>query len=77
MIGLEAGIAATLLRPERVVQSVSDRLVNLYYRFYPGTQVGDKWLCVVVKISADDAFVITAYLTDEIKRGVALWPGNQ
>ena len=39
-----------------------------------GTKVGDKWLCVVVKCLADDAFIITAYLTDKLKKGTLLWP---
>jgi hypothetical protein len=30
--------------------------------------------CVVVKYFSDDAFVITAYLTDTIKAGEILWP---
>ena len=37
-------------------------------------RVGDKWLCVVVKYTADDAFVLTAYLTDKLKKGEQLWP---
>jgi hypothetical protein len=41
---------------------------------YFRTIVGSKFLCVVVKTLDDDAFVLTAYLTDRIKRGVALWP---
>jgi hypothetical protein len=36
--------------------------------------IGDKWLCVVVKYFADDAFVITAYLTDKLKAGERIWP---
>jgi hypothetical protein len=47
---------------------------RLYYRFYMGTMVGDKYLCVVVKIMGEKAFVLTAYLTDRMKRGVLLWP---
>lgn len=34
------------------------------------------YLCAVVKVQADDAFVLTAYLTDRIKRGVTVWPKN-
>jgi hypothetical protein len=33
-----------------------------------------KWLCVVVKYLPDDAFVITAYLTDTVKAGEIVWP---
>lgn len=35
---------------------------------------GGKPLCVVVKILIDDAFVVTAYLTDRVKKGTLLWP---
>ena len=44
------------------------------YRFYVGTKVGDKWLCIVVKYDTNDAFVVTAYLTDHLKKGAQLWP---
>ena len=36
--------------------------------------VGDKYLCVVVKVQAEDAFVVTAYMTDKVKKGNVLWP---
>ncbi len=68
-----AKIAETLLIPDNAVKSVSDEEVRLYYRQYTGLSVGDKYLCVVVKFRQDDAFVITAYFTDSIKRGEALW----
>jgi hypothetical protein len=35
-----------------------------------------EYLRVVVKVLETDAFVLTAYLTDRIKRGVMLWPTN-
>jgi hypothetical protein len=38
------------------------------------TLVGEKWLCAVVKYTTDDAFIITAYLTDKPKAGEDLWP---
>lgn len=74
MAGLESAIAETLRAPERVVESLSDPAAALHYRFFFGTRVGDKWLCVVVKYTALDAFVLTAYLTDKPKKGVLLWP---
>jgi hypothetical protein len=70
----EAEIAESLRQPERVVQSLSDPEAWLYYRRYPTTRVGDKYLCVVVKIGPTDAFVVTAYLTDKVKGGSQLWP---
>ena len=74
MHGMETRIAETLSRPSCVIQSVSDEQARLYYRYYLGTPVGDKFLCVVVKVIESDAFVVTAYLTDKPKRGVVLWP---
>ncbi len=41
------------------------------------TRVGDKFLCVVVRIKGEDAFLLTAYLTDKMKRGVKLWPSEK
>ncbi len=45
----------------------------MYYRLYPETRVGEKYLCVVVKVKKADAFVLTAYLTDTVKKGEVLW----
>ena len=72
MVGLEDAIGETLARPQRVIQSLSDPQARLYYRYYVGTRVGD--ICVVVKVVGTDAFVLTAYLTDTIKKGLQLWP---
>ncbi len=66
-------IAQTLKEPDIVIQSLSDDESRLYYRFYQKLLVGDKYLCVVVKFSADDAFVVTAYFTDKPKKGEILW----
>ena len=77
MATLESAIEEALLRPEKVVRSFHDPDANLYYRFLHHTQVGEKYLCVVVKTLKADAFVLTAYLTDHIKKGVPLWPTPQ
>ena len=74
MSGLDSAIAESLRAPALVIQSLSDPAAALHYRFYFGTRVGDKWLCVVVKYGALDAFVLTAYLTDKPKQGTQLWP---
>ena len=65
MVGLEQAIEDALAQPEAVVESLSDPPARLYYRFYLGTRVGDKYLCVVVKVLVEDAFVRTAYLADK------------
>lgn len=74
MAGQEGAIEETLVEPESVIESPSDPEARLYYRFYLGTRVGDKHLCVVVKVLPEDAFVLTAYFTDGVKRGVQIWP---
>ena len=74
MRGLEVAIEETLARPQQVIESISDPQVHLYYRYYIGTRVGNKLLCAVVKLKDADAFLLTAYLTDKIKKGVMLWP---
>lgn len=71
MTGSEAAIEETLRSPDRVLESLFDTEARLYYRFYRETAVGPKYLCV--KITQGDAFVLTAYLTDSVKRGWRLW----
>ena len=67
-------IERVLLEPQLVRRSRSDQAVRLFYEFYAQTIVGGKWLCVVVKYAENDAFVVTAYLTDKPKAGEDLWP---
>ncbi|HEV2177131.1 MAG TPA: hypothetical protein VGW33_08015 [Terriglobia bacterium] len=64
----------TLRLPDVVVESVGDPDAWLYYRFYHRTLVGGKYLGVVVKFPKADAFVVTAYVTDRVKKGNVLWP---
>jgi hypothetical protein len=76
MATMEQALEETLATPQLVMRSGADESANLHYRYYYGTLVGDKWLCVVVKYQHDDAFVLTAYLTDKPKKGVQLWPSK-
>jgi len=71
---MAAEIERVLRQPQLVRRSRSDVTVRLFYEFYAQTLVGGKWLCVVVKYAENDAFVITAYLTDNPKAGEELWP---
>lgn len=73
MRGMDAEIARVLLQPQFVRCSRSDDTVRLFYEFYAQTIVGGKWLCVVVKYGDNDAFVVTAYLTNKPKTGEDLW----
>ena len=74
MADLETEIERVLSFPAEVRRSRSDATVQLFYEFYTKTRVGGKWLCVVVKYGTDDAFVVTAYLTDQLKDGAIVWP---
>jgi hypothetical protein len=74
MAGMGSEVGRVLQSPTEVRLSRADDTVKLFYEFYAQTQVDGKWLCVVVKYLPDDAFVITAYLTDTIKAGEIVWP---
>lgn len=74
MKGMEVEIERVLRQPQLVRRSRTDAAVRLFYEFYAQTVVNGKWLCVVVKYGEDDAFVVTAYLTDKPKPGEDLWP---
>ncbi|KKD35886.1 DUF4258 domain-containing protein [Limnoraphis robusta] len=74
LVNMEDEIEITLQNPEQVRRSRTDETVLISYRYYTGTLVGDKWLCVVVKYLENDAFVLTAYFTDQVKKGEQLWP---
>ena len=74
MRGMEESIEETLRSPGRVLESLGDPQARLYYRFYVGTPVGNKHLCVVVKLTDNDAFVLTAYLMGKPAGGIQIWP---
>ena len=71
---MQAALGAVVSHPKFVRRSRSDNAVRLVYDLCHETPVGSKWLCVVVKYNQDDAFVITAYLTNQPKAGKDLWP---
>jgi hypothetical protein len=74
MRAMGSEIEQVLRQPQLVRRSILDAAARLFYEFYAQTIVGGKWLCVVVKYAEDDAFVVTAYLTDKPKAGEDLWP---
>jgi hypothetical protein len=73
MKGQENRLAETLVTPDTVIQSLSDDSVRLFHRFYKRLSIGDKYLCVVVKYVESNNFIITAYFTDNVKKGEILW----
>lgn len=74
MRGMAADLERALREPQLVRRSRSDPAVRLFYDRKPATPMGGKWLCIVVKYAEDDAFMVTAYLTDKPKDGEDLWP---
>ena len=66
-------IEETLKLPDEVVESNTDSNVELYYRKYDKTLIGEKYLCVLLKVRENDVFMLTAYFTDTIKKGLTIW----
>lgn len=75
MAAMLSELMETLSAPDVVRQSNSEPTrVWLYYKWFDNTEVGNKWLCVVVEFLADnDSFVRTGYVTDRLKRGEEQW----
>ena len=73
MLGQIGNIRCTLANPEHIIRSNVDANVEMFYRYFDITPVTKKYLCIVVKVMADDHFIVTAYFTDTIKRGEMLW----
>ncbi len=63
----------TLRNPDKVIRSFTDPEVELFYKYYDVTPVTKKYLCVTIKVFAEDLFIITTYFTDTVKRGEILW----
>lgn len=66
-------MALTLIEPDRIIRSRTDDEVELHYRLFKTTPVTRKHLCIVVKTSDADSFIITVYFTDTVKKGDVLW----
>lgn len=70
MTGGEAGVKLALENPDEARHSRTDPKVLLFYK----AEMPRRWTCAVVKRTNDEAFLVTAYLTDAIKEGVRVWP---
>jgi hypothetical protein len=66
-------IEQALQKPDTIIRSKTDSHVELFYRLYKSTPVTEKYLCVVIKSSTENPFIVTAYFTDAIKAGEILW----
>jgi len=67
MAGRESIVKDTLRSPDEIRQSRTDRDVFLYYKH------ADRLYCVVARHEGTAGFVITAYPTDKVKEGDAIW----
>ncbi len=69
--GLEREVEETLINPSYIRRSKEDEAVCLYYSAY------DKYfLCVVCRHLNGEGFIITAYLTDKIKKGETIYEAD-
>jgi len=64
----EKEVKETLKEPVEVRKSKKDPSVYLYYRRYERYYV-----CVLAKHLDGEGFIITAYLSDNVKRGEIVW----
>ena len=73
MPGQRERLIETLTDPDVVIATAKDEDVHVYHRLYDKTPVTRKYMVVVVKMLADDAFVLTAFFTSKRKRGKVIW----
>ena len=74
MIGQHERLIDTIANPEIVIATIKDETIHTYHRLYGQTPVTRKHLVVAVKILGDDAFVVTAFFSNRVKRGIQIWP---
>jgi hypothetical protein len=68
MRGKEQHVQRALTEPLEVRRSKSDPHVYLYYRQY-----GKRFICVIARHQNSKGFVITTYISDNIKEGEIVW----
>lgn len=72
--GLKLDIALTVSHLEVVVKSIYDERITLYYRYFPNIFSGKLLVVVVKRLSQDEKYVATVYITDKRKGGEVIWP---
>ncbi len=71
----EKEVKETLEEPDEIRESKKDAKVLLYYKRYKN--LGNRYICVLIKQLNGEGFVVTAYLADKVKRGKVIWQKNQ
>lgn len=62
--GKEDKVKETLVNPDYIRQSSNEKKIYLFYKKY-----GTSYLCVVARHLNGSGFIVTAYLTSNIKEG--------
>jgi len=65
---MEKLIQESLKNPLQIRRSKVDQSIFLYYK-----EVGDYFLCAVIKHLNGDVYIVTAYITVKIKEGEVIW----
>jgi hypothetical protein len=73
MVGQLDKVEETVREPDVVIRSERDPDVHLYHKHYPTTPVTEKDLLVAIKVTQTEAFVLTAFFTDTVKKGERIW----
>lgn len=66
-------LKGALADPELIKRSVYNENVVLFYKYYRHIYEG-KHMCVVVRL--DEESIVTAHITDRIKKGEVVWKKN-
>ena len=69
MRGKEDDVKEAIRSPHEVRQSKTDEKVFLYYKMVSR----NRHICVVARHENERGYVITTYLTEEIKEGKTVW----
>jgi len=64
----EEEVKETLRDADKVRISRIDNSVHLYYKKF-----GKYFLCVLIKNLNDEGFIVTAYLSNNVKKGEIIW----
>ena len=71
---LKSEIALTISHPEVIIKSVYDARVTLYYRYFPTIFKGKLLVVAVKRLSQQEKYIATVYITDRRKGGEIIWP---
>lgn len=63
----------TLQHPDIVRRSVRSDDILLFHKWYPTSPVTEKYMAVVVRQMGKKGLIVTAYYTDRVKPGEAVW----